>query len=122
MAIVSSNIILDAFSDAMDKDNTMQLGISTYTQYIIAFTPFLAPIFTAIVLLFLSGANLHEWKDQKLHGKDAKYINYRKTTSPVWPCPTVVYTQMPDWIKTTIMCEWEYYVYVPRSRRKGPQL
>ena len=113
MALLSSNTLSSAFAKHANC-----LIISNYTQYVFICLPYLAPIFTFTVLLFLSGVNLNEWKLQKIYGKTKEYRSYRQNTSAVWPCPSFIYqTFIPNFVKTTIMCEWKYYIRKDRQKR-----
>jgi len=85
---------------------------------LIIVAPLVSPIFTGYVLLRLSGVNFHEWKDQKICGNDPKYIEYRNNTSPVWPCPSILYKIMPHFVKQTLMCEWKYYIRRSSKKKK----
>jgi len=75
----------------------------------------LSPIFTASILLFLSGIPLLEKKSDERHGSKEEYLEYKKKTSPLVPLPTSFYGILPSFVKGLLFCEWPIYNYTNRS-------
>lgn len=75
----------------------------------------ISPIFTTLLLLFLSGIPTSEGKNQARWYKNdvvrERYIAYRAQTSPVWPLPPALYKSLPMWLKRTVLCEFKRYEY-----------
>merc|ERR1711963_433140 len=69
----------------------------------------LSPVFTASTLLFLSGIPLLEQKSDARHGQKEEYINYKKSTSPLIPLPTSLYSVLPMFLKCFCLCEFTLY-------------
>jgi len=75
----------------------------------------LSPIFTASILLFLSGIPLLEKKSDERHGSKEEYLEFKKKTSPLVPLPTSFYGKLPSLVKGLVFCEWPIYNYTNRS-------
>jgi len=69
----------------------------------------LSPVFTASTLLFLSGIPLLEQKSDARHGQKEEYIDYKKSTSPLIPLPTSLYSVLPMFLKCFCLCEFPLY-------------
>ena len=69
----------------------------------------LSPIFTTVLLLFLSGMPLAEQGSNKRFGESAEYRDYRTRTSPLIPMPPAVYAALPSVVKTCLFFEWPLY-------------
>jgi len=76
----------------------------------------LSPLFTASILLFLSGIPLLEKKSDERHRLKESYIEFKKTTSPLIPLPTSLYGALPSFIKTLFCCEFPLYNYLEDER------
>jgi steroid 5-alpha reductase family enzyme len=74
-----------------------------------------SPIFTSLILIFLSGIPTSEKANQKRYMKaddEAKnhYLNYREKTSPLIPLPPTIYEKyIPMWIKRVFLLELPFY-------------
>jgi len=76
----------------------------------------LSPIFTASILLFLSGIPLLEKKSDERHGLKEEYLEFKKKTSPLLPLPTSFYGILPSFVKGLLFCEWPIYNYTNPNR------
>lgn len=68
-----------------------------------------SPIFTATILLFLSGIPLSENSADKKYASDPDYVAYKKGTSVLVPLPPAVYRTFPPWFKRTLLFEYDMY-------------
>jgi len=80
----------------------------------------LSPIFTASILLFLSGIPLLEKKSDERHGSKEEYLEFKKKTSPLVPLPTSFYGKLPSFVKGLLFCEWPIYNYTNPSDETTP--
>eukprot|EP00049_Salpingoeca_infusionum_P017605 m.353650 g.353650 ORF g.353650 m.353650 type:complete len:358 (-) comp16813_c0_seq1:323-1396(-) len=75
----------------------------------------MSPLFTMILLLFLSGIPTAEGANQARYMKseDTKesYLKYRARTSPVLPIPPPLYAVLPMWVKRVFCFEFSFYEY-----------
>ncbi len=73
----------------------------------------LAPLFTMLIMLFLSGMPTAEGTNQSRYLRDpvvkAKYLKYRGTTSPLIPMPPQLYGALPHIIKRIFFFEFDMY-------------
>jgi steroid 5-alpha reductase family enzyme len=73
----------------------------------------LAPLFTMLIMLFLSGMPTAEGNNQARYLRDpvvkAKYLKYRETTSPLIPLPPQLYGALPHIIKRLFFFEFDMY-------------
>ena len=69
----------------------------------------LSPLFTALILLFLSGMPLGEERYNRRHGSEAWYREYRARTSPVLPLPPALYKSLPLAVKRVLLLELPLY-------------
>jgi len=97
------------------------IGTSIYQD--IQWVGILSPIFTASILLFLSGIPLLEKKSDERHRMKDEYLEFKKRTSPLIPFPTSIYAKIPSFFKCLFCCEWPIYNHlnsddetVPMSR------
>jgi len=72
----------------------------------------LSPLFTASILLFLSGIPLLEKKSDERHRMKESYLEFKKKTSPLIPLPTSLYAVLPNFIKGIFCCEFPFYNYL----------
>ncbi|CAI5489488.1 unnamed protein product [Closterium sp. Naga37s-1] len=68
-----------------------------------------SPLFTATILLFLSGMPLLEESANKKFGQRADYLQYRANTSPLIPLPPGLYAMLPHFIKFAFFLELPIY-------------
>mmetsp|Transcript_1197 Transcript_1197/g.2645 ORF Transcript_1197/g.2645 Transcript_1197/m.2645 type:complete len:316 (-) Transcript_1197:360-1307(-) len=73
----------------------------------------LSPVFTMVILLFLSGMPTAEGDSQKRFLKTAesrdKFLAYRQQTSPLIPLPPPLYRPLPLCLKRVLFFEWKMY-------------
>jgi len=74
-----------------------------------------SPIFTSIILLFVSGIPLLEQTADKRYGERADYLTYKRTTSPLIPIPG--YQRLPHILTILCCCEFPLYNYVSSSEQ-----
>ena len=77
----------------------------------------LSPIFVAVLLLFGSGMPLLEASANRKFGVDTNYLDYRRRTSPIIPLPPAVYANLPTFLKSTLLCEWN--MYAPKDEEQS---
>eukprot|EP00035_Acanthoeca_spectabilis_P034209 m.27711 g.27711 ORF g.27711 m.27711 type:complete len:308 (-) comp6464_c0_seq1:83-1006(-) len=75
-----------------------------------------SPVFTILILLFLSGMPTAEGKALKRYytngdGLRQEYEEYRNRTAPIVPCCPPIYAVMPDGAKCLCCCEFGRYAY-----------
>jgi len=81
-------------------------------------TGVLSPIFTASILLFLSGIPLLEQKSDERFRENNDYVEFKKKTSPLIPLPTSCYGPLPTFIKALFCCEFPIYNYLEIDEEK----
>lgn len=73
----------------------------------------LSPVFTVVILLFLSGMPSAEGNAQlrfmKTEAKRAEYEAYRARTPPILPFPPLLYALLPRFLKQLCCCEFPMY-------------
>jgi steroid 5-alpha reductase family enzyme len=69
----------------------------------------LSPIFTFVILMFLSGCPLAEQRYNERHGSEGWYLAYRAQTSPLIPLPPFLYRSLPTWMKSYLLFELDMY-------------
>ncbi|EWM28688.1 uncharacterized protein Naga_100002g105 [Nannochloropsis gaditana] len=65
----------------------------------------ISPIFTFLILVFLSGCPLAEERYNERHGSEPWYLAYRTQTSPLLPLPPLIYRPLPLWLKRYALLE-----------------
>jgi len=80
----------------------------------------LSPLFTASILLFLSGIPLLEKKSDERHRMKDSYLEFKKKTSPLIPLPTSLYAVLPSFIKCIFCCEFPFYNYLDANDETSP--
>jgi len=80
----------------------------------------LSPIFTASILLFLSGIPLLEQKSDQRHKMKEEYLEYKMKTSPLVPLPTSLYRVLPAFLKCLCCCEFPFYNYLDEEDERSP--
>ncbi|KAK2147822.1 hypothetical protein LSH36_532g02027 [Paralvinella palmiformis] len=83
----------------------MSTNIMTGAQWLAV----LSPIFTMMILLFLSGIPLLEKKADLRYGKLDDYRAYKKQTSVLVLFPPLVFKYLPHIIKCLLFCEFPLY-------------
>ncbi|KAL4168031.1 hypothetical protein KRP22_011438 [Phytophthora ramorum] len=69
----------------------------------------ISPIFTFLVLMFLSGVPLAEDRYDERFGLDPDYVEYKRSTSPLVLFPPALYRSIPDPIKRWCFFELDRY-------------
>jgi len=80
----------------------------------------LSPVFTASILLFLSGIPLLEKKSDERHKMKEDYLDFKKKTSPLIPLPTSLYKALPSFIKSIFCCEFPFYNHLDENDERSP--
>lgn len=80
----------------------------------------LSPVFTASILLFLSGIPLLEKKSDERHKMKEEYLEFKQKTSPLVPLPSSLYRNLPYFIKSIFCCEFPFYNYLDENDERSP--
>ncbi|GMF29663.1 unnamed protein product [Phytophthora lilii] len=80
-----------------------------------------SPVFTFLVLMFLSGVPLAEDRYDERFGLDPDYIEYKRSTSPLIMLPPPVYRALPDPVKRWCFFELRRYSRKLRELRDTEQ-
>lgn len=79
----------------------------------LGFISLLSPIFSMLILLFLSGIPSGEGQAQTKYMKTPalakEYRDYRARTPPLIPFPPVCYAAMPRFLRQLLCCEFPFY-------------
>lgn len=81
------------------------LGGETWFYYVAC----ISPVFTFVVLMFLSGVPLAEDRYDERYGQNPDYIEYKRSTSPLIMLPPAVYRSIPKPIKRWCFFELRRY-------------
>ncbi|XP_064640817.1 uncharacterized protein LOC135495807 [Lineus longissimus] len=71
-----------------------------------------SPVFTTLILLFLSGIPLLEKKHDEIYGRCKDYLDYKMSTSPLIPLPPQIYKRLPLCLKCVMCCEFPFYDFL----------
>ncbi|BET00079.1 Protein of unknown function (DUF1295) [Nesidiocoris tenuis] len=71
-------------------------------------TAVLSPVFTAVLLLFVSGMPILEKSADRKYGNREDYLSYKKSTSPLIPLPPSIFQNLPQPVKFIL---FEYPMY-----------
>ena len=75
----------------------------------IVFVSLLSPATTILLVCFISGANLAEWRANRTYGKMSEYLAYRDKTSPFIPFPPSLYRRLSPMTKRFLFLDIPYY-------------
>jgi steroid 5-alpha reductase family enzyme len=67
------------------------------------------PLFTTLLLLFVSGMPILEISANKRFASNPEYVAWRAQTSPLIPLPPVLYRALPRLLKLLVLCELPLY-------------
>jgi len=82
------------------------------------FIAVLSPLFTIVILLFLSGVNLAEARYDKKYGANQEFVDYKGRTSCLIPMPSSLWLCLPATFKR--LCCFEFRQYSASSRAQQP--
>jgi len=94
--------------------------ISTSICVSVEWAGVLSPVFTASILLFLSGIPLLEQKSDQRHKMKEGYLEFKEKTSPLVPLPPSLYRILPAFIKCFFCCEFPLYNYLDEEGERTP--
>lgn len=102
---------------------TLWIGIFTVSTSICSggqWAGILSPVFTAAILLFLSGIPLLEQKSDARYKIKEEYIEYKMKTSPLVLLPTSFYGAIPSFVKCCLFCEFPIYNHLEMDDERSP--
>jgi len=116
---VSSILLSNKTATYIDSENTKQPYTVDRPSLFWGFFGIISPIFTQLVLLFVSGMPLAEgpalkrfYENPNLEIRE-NYINYRENTSILVPMPQFLWKVIPVGLKRSVLfCEFKRYEYV----------
>jgi len=83
------------------------IGSSTFEFH--QWASVISPIFTSIILMFLSGVPLLEKKSDERYADLDAYLAYKHDTSVLVPLPPCIYRRIPRRVQQTLCCDFPLY-------------
>lgn len=68
-----------------------------------------SPVLTFLLLMFVSGIPLAEMRAHKKYAKLAQYVDYKRSTSPLFLFPPQIYKRLPEKVKLIFFFEFPLY-------------
>lgn len=79
----------------------------------------LSPTLTFVLLMFVSGVPLAEDRYDERFGAQGFYLDYKRSTSPLVPCPPEIYKELPQVVKLVLFLELPMYSRKLREIQSG---
>ncbi|XP_074646496.1 uncharacterized protein LOC141902590 [Tubulanus polymorphus] len=86
----------------------ISVNVLRYSQWV----SIASPVFTTLILLFLSGIPIMEKKADERYCKLSNYVHYKMNTSPLVPIPPIIYRYIPRTLRCCLCCEFPCYNFM----------
>lgn len=74
----------------------------------------LSPLLTLILVAFITGVPIVEKLEDERYHQYPEYVQYKKETSPIWPCVPRLYAHMPMVLRKVIYLDIPDYTKLKR--------